>query len=106
MYDIYFLTFLKLFFYASLFIYFFTFRPSGIVFAVDKVDFNLNVALNKGDVVTIEYEGRSRNEVPTNPKFSRVRTDISWDDVCSEYNNAGPSTGTLIFSIIFITHSY
>jgi len=69
--------------------YLYLFRPSGSVFEVKKTDFNLkeSITLNKGDVVTIEYEGRSRDDIPAGPKFSRIRTDVSWDDLLSELDN-------------------
>lgn len=34
-----------------------------------------------GEIVTFTYETSSRRSVPTNPKITRVRSDVSWDDV-------------------------
>jgi hypothetical protein len=38
-----------------------------------------------GDVVTFEHEIASRREIPTNPKISRIRKDLAWNDVLRDY---------------------
>eukprot|EP00026_Physarum_polycephalum_P002627 Phypoly_transcript_02635.p1 GENE.Phypoly_transcript_02635~~Phypoly_transcript_02635.p1 ORF type:complete len:741 (+),score=93.71 Phypoly_transcript_02635:157-2379(+) len=38
-----------------------------------------------GDVVTFSFDRSSRRELPVNPTITRVRTDLSWDDVLYTY---------------------
>eukprot|EP00026_Physarum_polycephalum_P002338 Phypoly_transcript_02344.p1 GENE.Phypoly_transcript_02344~~Phypoly_transcript_02344.p1 ORF type:complete len:892 (+),score=111.01 Phypoly_transcript_02344:67-2742(+) len=58
--------------------------PNGIVFNLENVP--EKQSLKDGDIVTITYDNLSPNSVPVNPKISRVRNDVSWNEV--ERNHA------------------
>eukprot|EP00026_Physarum_polycephalum_P001348 Phypoly_transcript_01349.p1 GENE.Phypoly_transcript_01349~~Phypoly_transcript_01349.p1 ORF type:complete len:1107 (+),score=164.22 Phypoly_transcript_01349:191-3322(+) len=61
--------------------------PDGITFKVETTDFKFD-KFNKpkpGDVVTFTYENYSRRAAPIKPKLQRIRGDISWEEVLSEY---------------------
>ena len=57
-------------------------RPNGINFKVDSRYATPKV----GDVVTIDYDTYSLKEgVPVNPKITRIRHDLAWEDVVDDY---------------------
>lgn len=60
------------------------YRANGTIFKVG----NENILVNKistGDVVTFAFNGYYKNEIPVGPKIYRIRTDLSWGDVISNY---------------------
>lgn len=78
-------------------------RPTGHIIGV-KGNPNMKVQPKKGDIVTFEFETASRREIPTNPTITRIRKDVSWDDVVRDHakssNNAIPSMQPfLLFSL-------
>eukprot|EP00026_Physarum_polycephalum_P001724 Phypoly_transcript_01726.p1 GENE.Phypoly_transcript_01726~~Phypoly_transcript_01726.p1 ORF type:complete len:978 (+),score=124.21 Phypoly_transcript_01726:128-3061(+) len=54
--------------------------PNGVTFSVPPESVQVPTP-SVGEVVTFTYEIHSRRDVPVNPKISRVRTDLAWDDV-------------------------
>lgn len=38
-----------------------------------------------GAIVTFKYQELSASGKPRFPAFLRIRTDVTWDDVCKEY---------------------
>eukprot|EP00026_Physarum_polycephalum_P001094 Phypoly_transcript_01095.p1 GENE.Phypoly_transcript_01095~~Phypoly_transcript_01095.p1 ORF type:complete len:1190 (+),score=164.67 Phypoly_transcript_01095:101-3670(+) len=55
--------------------------PSGEKFTVATAGTNLAV----GDVVTLEFDNYSQKNIPVNASISRVRKDLSWDDVLLDF---------------------
>jgi hypothetical protein len=45
------------------------------------------VKLQKGDVVTIEFDNNLRNVIPANVKINRIRHDLCWEDVVRDFAN-------------------
>jgi hypothetical protein len=43
--------------------------------------------IKEGDVVTFTFDNYSRGVIPVNPSVTRVRTDISWEQVLNDYAN-------------------
>ena len=62
-------------------------RPSGIEFSVD---FPATVELQIGDVVTIDYKNYFHNEAPVEPRITRVRSDLKWEEVLNDYLSERP----------------
>eukprot|EP00026_Physarum_polycephalum_P001950 Phypoly_transcript_01954.p1 GENE.Phypoly_transcript_01954~~Phypoly_transcript_01954.p1 ORF type:complete len:900 (+),score=97.26 Phypoly_transcript_01954:131-2830(+) len=61
--------------------------PNGQTFLVP----NENVPKSRpkvGDVVTFCYDSFSRQSLPVNPKITRVRIDVPWDDIAPKLDNA------------------
>ena len=42
--------------------------------------------ISVGDIVSFSYDNASRRLLPVNPKIYKIRTDVSWEDVVSNYN--------------------
>jgi hypothetical protein len=40
-----------------------------------------------GDIVTFEYENFSRKDAPVNPRVTRVRKDLTWEDTVRDFNS-------------------
>jgi hypothetical protein len=55
-------------------------RPNGVMFEVPASDVLIPTP-SIGSVVTFCYESYSRKEVPLNPIITRIRADISWEEV-------------------------
>eukprot|EP00026_Physarum_polycephalum_P002046 Phypoly_transcript_02050.p1 GENE.Phypoly_transcript_02050~~Phypoly_transcript_02050.p1 ORF type:complete len:789 (+),score=103.44 Phypoly_transcript_02050:501-2867(+) len=58
----------------------------GQVFTVPESSIKTEPLPACGDVVTFSYEIRSRKELPENPVISRIRLDISWEEVLANYS--------------------
>lgn len=56
----------------------------------------------KGDVVTFAFEAHARRELPVNPEITRNRSDMSWQDVLSNYASDKKNNGKFINIIYFI----
>lgn len=59
-----------------------------------------------GDIVTLAYDNYSSKDIPVDPKISRIRPDLDWDDVLFDYAQEKPPRieGTLavIYSLLII----
>lgn len=53
-----------------------------------------------GDIVTFDHENYARGEIPTNPKISRIRKDLVWNDVLRDYADRKKSS-TLLPSLLY-----
>lgn len=42
----------------------------------------------KGDIVTFQFDHFSRKSLPVNPAISRLRFDLSWNDVLRDFANS------------------
>eukprot|EP00026_Physarum_polycephalum_P002112 Phypoly_transcript_02116.p1 GENE.Phypoly_transcript_02116~~Phypoly_transcript_02116.p1 ORF type:complete len:954 (+),score=114.83 Phypoly_transcript_02116:59-2920(+) len=58
--------------------------PNGITFQVSRDDVHVP-KLEVGDIVSFSYDSYGRGHAPVNPKVYRIRTDLSWEDVCRNY---------------------
>ena len=56
-----------------------------MTFKVPPHQFKYLAKPNLGDVVTFEFESFSRSEIPKNPKICRIRKDVEWEEVLSNY---------------------
>lgn len=56
------------------------FRPNGTLFQAKRP----NMALKKGNIVSFSYNKISSLGVPLETTISRVRYDISWDDLVND----------------------
>ena len=82
-------------------------RPNGINFKVDSRYATPKV----GDVVTIDYDTYSLKEgVPVNPKITRIRHDLGWEDVVDDYHLRDvPSLNVLngiLLPLLYICYMY
>jgi hypothetical protein len=68
------------------------YRPNGIAFEIPNNP-DLEVPPTIGDVITFEYDTYSRREAPFNPRLTRVRTDMKWEDVLFDYGMEVPIDG-------------
>lgn len=62
----------------------FFYRPSGKTFEVAADDVLISTP-SMGDIISFSFESNSRRELPVNPKIFRVRDDLSWSDVVSNF---------------------
>jgi hypothetical protein len=62
---------------------------------------DLEIQPQMGDVVTIEHEIQSRRDLPENLRISRVRKDLSWEDVLFDYEREGEGMSRLTFILAF-----
>lgn len=46
--------------------------------------------MKTGDIVTLEYNSLSRNQLPVSPIITRVREDVHWDHVVADYVRSVP----------------
>jgi hypothetical protein len=60
------------------------YRPSEKFVEISKENCDLP-SLKFGDVVTFAYDHFSRTSILVNPKIVRVRRDVSWEDVLSDF---------------------
>jgi hypothetical protein len=44
------------------------------------------IHIKKGDVVTVSSTGYSQHHLPLDPVISRVRNDVTWEQVLASYN--------------------
>ena len=79
-----------------------SFRPNGIIFTVPSENVYIN-NLVTGDVVTFSSENQAERHVPLHPKITRLRTDVSWKDVVSQFHRDKPPSG--ITSLLFLPYS-
>lgn len=64
-------------------------RPDGEIFAVGcESILPLHRPCVVGDVVTFTYDRQARRNVPTNPRVTRIREDMSWQDLLQTYGNS------------------
>lgn len=61
------------------------FRPTGSTFEVDLDQFTDLQIPKEGQVVTFEYEQNLRHEIPVNPIITKIRSDLSWDNVMQDF---------------------
>jgi hypothetical protein len=64
------------------------YSPNGITFQVPQTalgDELLHTKVKKGDVVTVAFENYSRKSIPVNPKITRIRKDMTWENVLHEF---------------------
>eukprot|EP00026_Physarum_polycephalum_P002957 Phypoly_transcript_02966.p1 GENE.Phypoly_transcript_02966~~Phypoly_transcript_02966.p1 ORF type:complete len:695 (+),score=87.59 Phypoly_transcript_02966:171-2087(+) len=52
----------------------------------------LGTALKRGSIVTLQFDHFSRHEIPVNPTFVRIRTDVIWEEIVRNYALSGPNT--------------
>eukprot|EP00026_Physarum_polycephalum_P003407 Phypoly_transcript_03418.p1 GENE.Phypoly_transcript_03418~~Phypoly_transcript_03418.p1 ORF type:complete len:724 (+),score=75.11 Phypoly_transcript_03418:129-2300(+) len=71
--------------------------PSGRTFEASLPP-NAEINPKMGDVVTFEHEIAARREIPTNPKISRIRKDLVWNDVLRDYATRKKSSAKTVFS--------
>jgi len=60
-------------------------RPNGSLLEVPIEDVNTNIP-SIGDIVTYSFDHQRRRNIPVGPKIERIRTDLLWDDVVSNYH--------------------
>jgi hypothetical protein len=54
----------------------------------------------KGDIVTFEFDYGTRTVAPANPKITRIRKDLSWEEVQRDYERDSQLNGTHTFIFI------
>lgn len=57
-------------------------RPSEVQFTVER---DPNIEVKEGDIVTINYDHFTQHSIPVNPKLYRIRKDLSWFEVQSNF---------------------
>jgi hypothetical protein len=106
-----FFTTIIVFWVVGLFIFKILFRANGGLFVVPMthIDPVLVPEIREGLVVSFEFENYSRSEAPVNPKITRIRSDVKWEEVVYESGGdrlglspfARPSSPFLAFSRLF-----
>ena len=85
---------------------FFVCRPDGKVLWVPprNIHFPSLSLLAKGDIVTFSYEYHSKSAAPVNPIIYKVRTDITWEDVVSNFlrDNPSPQYPGIPLSLLYV----
>ena len=85
---------------------FFVCRPDGKVLWVPprNIHFPSLSLLAKGDIVTFSYEYHSKSAAPVNPIIYKVRTDITWEDVVSNFlrDNPSPQFPGIPLSLLYV----
>ena len=87
---------------ANLFLLFLS-RPEGQIISVPH--YNIQIPLpSKGEVVTFSYEVSTRRELPVNPVITKIRGDITWEDVLLSHLTELKlqNTGTLLWILLYI----
>lgn len=84
----------------------FDFRPNGVEFSVNRTQYSLHHQPQKGDIVTFTHDSNKRRDIPVNPFVYRIRQDVTWETVISNYKTVQQSfNGRLgnckIFLIVF-----
>ena len=73
-------------------------------------DYNIKAGIKKelerGDVVTLEYDNCARRDIPINPKINRIREDTTWEEVLSDFENSTPQNNMLNSMHFFFFFSY
>eukprot|EP00026_Physarum_polycephalum_P002139 Phypoly_transcript_02143.p1 GENE.Phypoly_transcript_02143~~Phypoly_transcript_02143.p1 ORF type:complete len:817 (+),score=78.77 Phypoly_transcript_02143:221-2671(+) len=59
--------------------------PSGMIIDVSSENIAESVLPTKGNIVTYDFEHLTKGGIPVNPRVLRIRTDLFWDDVLSDY---------------------
>ena len=79
------------------------FRPNSKTFAVDSVHYK-KFELKQGDVVTFEYINVTKNGKPVNPIITKIRTDINWKTVVTDFlhNEHGIIYKVAIMHLFFV----
>ena len=87
---------------ANLFLLFLS-RPEGQIISVPH--YNIQIPLpSKGEVVTFSYEVSTRRELPVNPVITKIRGDITWEDVLLSHLTELKlqNTGTLLWILLIL----
>ena len=50
-------------------------------------DVTLAVRLKKGDIVSFSSNAQAWRDVPVSPVILRIRNDLQWDDIISNYEH-------------------
>lgn len=77
--------------------------PNGDEFEAEASS-DLDIA--EGDVVTFESDTYSRRELPADPVITRIRRDISWENVIADYLADIPQQNVLNSNILNILSSH
>ena len=49
---------------------------------------NTTLHIKKGEVVTVSSSKYTQHQLPLDPLITRIRTDITWEQVLSKYNTS------------------
>jgi hypothetical protein len=72
-------------------------RPSGITIEVGSENIEESLLPAKGNIVTYDYDHQTKSGIPVNPRVTRLRTDLFWEDVLRDYTSSSThNSGTLL----------
>eukprot|EP00026_Physarum_polycephalum_P003023 Phypoly_transcript_03032.p1 GENE.Phypoly_transcript_03032~~Phypoly_transcript_03032.p1 ORF type:complete len:830 (+),score=97.20 Phypoly_transcript_03032:47-2536(+) len=64
--------------------------PDGQTFEIEKKKVETERKLKKGDIVSFFYDNFTRAMLPVNPVVYRIRTDLEWKEVVSDFLRKNP----------------
>ena len=73
--------------------------PNGITIEIGVENVAEDLIPTKGNIVTYTYDHLTKAGIPVNPRITRIRTDLFWEDVLRDYeSNSLFAQGTLLLS--------